>query len=553
MDLRKQLIYRFLSGGAKPWYQAGGAPKPVGYYKAIGAASYAASKVNLVNPGVNDLTCSSGDMAWTTENGWLGNDSRYLKTGIIPTGSYTVFAYFSDLGKVGSSGLFGANSSGTGMYIYFSDREFTYAANYKTTANMVYLPAYNDGILCIAGNKVYYNGIEVGTVATGYDGTGELVLMAVFSNGTSPAILKIKAALVYSSILSATQVALITAQMRLNTSMALSVTTPSRNQVIQRVGTTGTISISGTLYGSSIARTIEASWGGAAYADIATDVTGAFTGTLTNQAQGQGDLIIRIKGTTVSETIKWLGIGDVFIVAGQSNASGRGTSDYLYSHATLKTGCFGNNYSWKNLGAAQQFDSPSGQIDMVSSDPLAKGNAWTRMATSYLADRSIPCAFVPCAMGGTSITAWQPGANHQDRTTLYGSMVYRALQTGCIAVLWWQGETDAAAGMSAADYNTNLDTLANAIQTDLGVKLIPCLLHNIVGAATPQAVTQANWEAINAGITTAWGDNANVLTGPDLTALVAEDAAHMHLTGDVTLASAGAAWFAAVKLAFGWT
>jgi len=537
------------------WYLAGGVSPAshIARYQAIGAATYAASKVNLANPGTNDLTCSSGDMAWTTENGWLGNDSRYLKTGIVPTGSYTVYVHFSDLTKVGSSGLFGASASGTGMYIYINDSQFTYAANYKTATNTIPMPQYNDGILCMAGDKVYYNGVEIGTVATQYDGAGELVFMAALSGGTSPAIVKIKAALVYNTKHSAAQVALISANILTNTSMSLSITSPSRSQVIQRSGTTGTISITGTLYGASEAKTIEASWNGGSYADIATGVTGAFSGSLTGQSQGQGALTVRVKGTTVAEVINWVGIGDVFIVAGQSNASGRGTSDYAVSHATLKAGNFGNDYTWKNLGYAQYFDSYSAQVDTVSSDVLAKGNAWTRMATTYLADRSIPCAFVPCAVGGSSITAWQPGANHQDRTTLYGSMVYRALQTGCLGVLWWQGEQDAAAGMSAVDYNAYLDTLANAVNTDLGVKLIPCKLHNIVGAATPTAVTEDNWNAINSAIGTAWADNANVLTGPDLSSLTAEDTAHMHLTGDVALLAAGQAWFAAVKLAYGWT
>lgn len=57
-----QTLVPHWGGGAPPipWYLAGGAPTPVGAYQAKGAASYAASLVNLANPGINDLTEGNG-------------------------------------------------------------------------------------------------------------------------------------------------------------------------------------------------------------------------------------------------------------------------------------------------------------------------------------------------------------------------------------------------------------------------------------------------------------------------------------------------------------
>jgi hypothetical protein len=242
--------------------------------------------------------------------------------------------------------------------------------------------------------------------------------------------------------------------------------------------------------------------------------------------------------TGVTASAAYVGIGDVLVIAGQSNASGRGTNSQSYSHATLKASLFGNDYTWREL--ADPTDSITNQGDAISKETSqAGGSLWPLLATSFLADQGVPVAFIPCAKGGTRIADWLPGVNHQDRATLYGSMVYRALQSGCKAVLWWQGEGDAQDGTSQATYNSRLDSLANEIQADLGVKLMPCKLQNI---------TAAGETGINAAIAEAWGDNANVLTGPDLSDIATDD--DVHLQTDAKLLDAAGRWWAALQTAF---
>ena len=236
---------------------------------------------------------------------------------------------------------------------------------------------------------------------------------------------------------------------------------------------------------------------------------------------------------------------DTFIIAGQSNNSGRGTNNQTWTPGLgFPALNFANDYTIKRL--ADPYDDATGQIDTVSSDSgLAAGSVWPLVATYFLANVRRRLLLVPCAKGGSAITAWQPGANHQDRTTLYGSMVYRALRAGGTlkAVLWWQGETDAINGMSQADYNGYLDTIANAVQADLGVPLMACKLQNSSGIAD-----DPNEAAINAAIGEAWADNANVLEGPDLSDLGSDDA--YHLQTDENLATAAGRWWTAIAAAF---
>lgn len=303
----------------------------------------------------------------------------------------------------------------------------------------------------------------------------------------------------------------------------------------------GDIPISGAITGSGT-YTVEARFNGGAWTTIANNVpAGEFNATLTNQTMGTGTLEWRVVETGQTTTVNNVSIGDVYIVGGQSNAVGEpGTPYQSYSHATLKAHLFGNDYQWKEL--VDPTDSNTNQVDTVSSDSGSAGTVWPLLAQHILDNTGVPVAFVPCAKGATTISQWQPGANHQDRTTLYGSMVYRALQTGCKAVLWWQGESDGIAGTSQASYNAGLDTLANAIQSDLGVSIMPCLLQSCTGIA------DANEAPIRAAIIEAQGDNANVLTGPDFGDIVTDDA--YHLKTAPKLQEAANRWWTALEAEF---
>jgi len=315
----------------------------------------------------------------------------------------------------------------------------------------------------------------------------------------------------------------------------LTIASPVSNQLFQRNGATGTIDVSGNVGIGT--HSLEVRFNNHSWTLVATNASGAYSVSVLSQPSEQGLLEIRWQDrqdVTASKTN--IGVGDIFIVAGQSNANGQGTVNQSYSNATVNAVQFANDYNWKIL--VDPSDSNVNQVDIVSSD-VSGGSVWPLLATSYMGAQNAPIAFVPCAKGGTSITAWQPGANHLDRTTLYGSMAYRITQVGgCKAVLWWQGEADNGS-MSQATYNAYLDSLANALNTDLGVKLMPCKLQN-------------NLSVVNAAVAEAWADNSNVLTGPDLSGISTPPEDSVHIVTTAKLQSAADLWWAAFKAAFGW-
>jgi hypothetical protein len=240
--------------------------------------------------------------------------------------------------------------------------------------------------------------------------------------------------------------------------------------------------------------------------------------------------------------VQFVGIGDVYIIGGQSNASGRGTTNQTVTspagNPTLKATNFQNSYVWGIL--TDPFDSNTNQVDSVSSNDAAGASCWIPLATTYLSNRGYPVAFVPCPLQGTSITAWQPGADHQNRATLYGSMVYRYFQVGgAKALLWWQGETDANAGMSAATYQGHLETIANAWNADTGLKMYVTKLQNCTGADVT---------TINSAIVAAIAANAFIEAGPDLSDITTDDT--FHLTTTTKLQTAADRWWTILNAAF---
>ncbi len=314
--------------------------------------------------------------------------------------------------------------------------------------------------------------------------------------------------------------------------------TPSAYQVFQRDMNSGTIVVAGEVLNISMPVSIEAQWNGGEWVIVDDAVMRVFSGVLADAPQGQGTLTVRIAGTETATSVQYVGVGDVFVIAGQSNASGRGTRYQKYSHPTLMAGMLGNNYAWREL--ADPVDLASGTIDAVSNDSTAaKGSYWPLLATMVMQDQDVPVAFIPTAKGGSTIEQWQPSDKY-NRDTLYGAMLNRALWAGGVrAVLWHQGENDALARTASELYAQQLSVLAGAIWDDLHVPLIPAQLQAI-SVSSPQTT----WE-INQGILLAQRQNTHVLAGPDLSDIITDDPAH--LMTDAKLQEAARRWWEALK------
>jgi hypothetical protein len=133
----------------------------------------------------------------------------------------------------------------------------------------------------------------------------------------------------------------------------------------------------------------------------------------------------------------------LFILAGQSNMSGRGELPNPAPTPNPAIYVFGNDYQWRV--AADPVDDPHNQVDKVSEDENAAFSPALPFAQELLNQRSeMLIALIPCALDDTTIQDWQRNPSDQ---SLYGSCLKRARTASIMGtisgILFFQGESDA--------------------------------------------------------------------------------------------------------------
>ncbi|WP_235160423.1 sialate O-acetylesterase [Dyadobacter sp. CY351] len=207
------------------------------------------------------------------------------------------------------------------------------------------------------------------------------------------------------------------------------------------------------------------------------------------------------------------GIGDVFIIAGQSNAQGTGNDkDALPSNTNIPewvVGTFEDKTCTKNFPASftSMFSlNTSDQAKQYGRLGPSGNSVWAYATLGKLisdVNGGMPVAFFNAASGGTTITQWKQGsagveAKHpytgvqicvghkqgsmipsdyygQPYTTLKNALNYYGSLFGVRAVLWHQGEADADLSINAsykatssADYQTKLQAVIAKSRADFG-------------------------------------------------------------------------------------
>ncbi|KAK1321833.1 putative carbohydrate esterase [Acorus calamus] len=210
---------------------------------------------------------------------------------------------------------------------------------------------------------------------------------------------------------------------------------------------------------------------------------------------------------------------DVFILAGQSNMSGRGGVHNNVWDGVIPPECRPDP-SIQRLSASLQWEEAHeplhADIDVYGVCGVGPGMSFANAVRSR---NAVMMGLVPCAVGSTSIDDWSKGGK------LYGTLIRRAKAAvsggGTIrAVLWYQGEKDAISEELARAYRPKMERFVGDLRGDLA---LPSLLLIQVAIATGQGpykdIVRAAQKAINL---------PNVVTVDALGLQIAED--HVHLT-----------------------
>ena len=165
----------------------------------------------------------------------------------------------------------------------------------------------------------------------------------------------------------------------------------------------------------------------------------------------------------------------LFLLAGQSNMAGRGVVEAEDRIPNVRVLTLTQDLEWQPAADPIHFDKPrSVGVGPGRSFGLALAGA----------DSSLRIGLVPTAVGGTPISAWEPGARDAETGTHpYDDGLARArvaMRGGhrFAAVLWHQGESDAHPAQSLV-YAERLRALIRRLRADLGDPTLPVLIGEL--------------------------------------------------------------------------
>jgi hypothetical protein len=217
----------------------------------------------------------------------------------------------------------------------------------------------------------------------------------------------------------------------------------------------------------------------------------------------------------IEYTVPNVGMGDVYIVAGQSNAVGYGRHLQMYLSTLGLRGAMFRSDGWQELADPTHSDTA----------PRAKGSEWPLLAT-YILENGVPVAFIPVAVGSSYIVQWQPGKlNYQRMTALIEQL------PAIKAILWQQGEADVKT--LARVYADGLLVMETALYKRYQAPLLAAYLYHNTN--------------VNAGIDLAVAESWYILHGADLHDLARDKPPHY--VSDENLRAEAWRWYQALQAA----
>lgn len=161
-------------------------------------------------------------------------------------------------------------------------------------------------------------------------------------------------------------------------------------------------------------------------------------------------------------------VGDVFLVAGQSNAATHGELPSKAQNPLNRTWSYESKV-WEPLQDPMPLAS-HWKMQPFGGNPTSGGSVWPTFADMLSAQTGTPVGVISVAWGGSSVEHWLSGGSdtykqqYQKDEPLVNRLIASAMGlSGCQfkAVLWHQGESDSVYGTSRTAYMDRLTRLRN--------------------------------------------------------------------------------------------
>lgn len=157
----------------------------------------------------------------------------------------------------------------------------------------------------------------------------------------------------------------------------------------------------------------------------------------------------------------------LYLLVGQSNMAGRGKVEPADTTPDARVLTFAKDDTWKPAVEPLHWDKPAAGVG----PGLAFGREIIKTAPG------ITVGLIPCAVGGSPIDAWQPGAYYPPTKSHPWDDALRratlALRHGTLkGILWHQGEADSKPGLAPA-YEARLHDLVKRLRQALQAPEVP--------------------------------------------------------------------------------
>ena len=139
------------------------------------------------------------------------------------------------------------------------------------------------------------------------------------------------------------------------------------------------------------------------------------------------------------DRILHLGVGDVYVIAGQSNAVGVGR-DAITDPISPDVHMFRHNGKWE-IAAHPLNDATDSIFPMIRDEACIGHSPWINFGKILAKKLGYPIGLIPAAKGGVPLEYWDRGQNGR----LFNNMLemVKAADTQVKGILWYQGCNDA--------------------------------------------------------------------------------------------------------------
>jgi len=258
------------------------------------------------------------------------------------------------------------------------------------------------------------------------------------------------------------------------------------------------------------------------------------SGRLTLPAGGWYQVTVRARlgsRITAEQTVGKVGVGEVFVTAGQSNSANYGNPRQAAQDDRVVY------FDGKGFARAQD-PIPGGCGD--------GGSPWALLGDRIVGSQQVPVCFRSASLNWTEVKAWLPPDTELYRNL--SSCVKAFGKNGVRAVLWHQGESDTLVKTSAETYHDRMKAIVAALNKDSGYE-IPWLVAQASFHPGSQAREQAQ---VAKGQQLLWARKI-CCQGPITDDLLGQeyrhDGVHFNQKG---LAKHAERWFDALRMTFKW-